>query len=40
MFVNMMTDMLFTMKYGIPSAKYSVGIQLHGDLKCFILYYQ
>lgn len=28
--------MLLTIKYGIPSAKYSVGIQLQGDLNCFI----
>lgn len=25
--------MLFTMKYGIPSAKYNVGIHHHGDFK-------
>jgi hypothetical protein len=31
MFVNITTDMLFTMKYGIPSAKYSVGIHDHGE---------
>ena len=35
-FVNMMTDILFTIKYGIPSAKYNVGIQLQGDLNCRI----
>ena len=37
MFVNMMTDMLLTIMYVIPSAKYNVGIQLQGDLNCFIL---
>ena len=36
--VNIITEMLFTMKYGIPSAKYRVGIQNHGDPAsvCFI----
>ena len=31
-FVNIVTDMLLTTKYGIPSAKYRVGIHHHGDL--------
>ena len=30
MFLNMTTDMLLTMKYGMPSAKYSVGTHRHG----------
>ena len=30
MLVNIITEMLFTMKYGIPSAKYRVGIHHHG----------
>ena len=28
--VNIITEMLFTRKYGIPSAKYNVGTQNHG----------
>ena len=31
-FLNMTTDILLTMKYGIPSAKYSVGTHHHGPL--------
>ena len=38
MSVNMTTDMVFTRKYGMPSAKYSVGTQIHGFLVCFIAY--
>ena len=30
MFVNIITDIVFTMKYGIPSAKYNVGIHNQG----------
>ena len=30
-FLNMITEITFTMKYGIPSAKYSVGTHSHGD---------
>lgn len=29
-FVNIITEILFTMKYGMPSAKYRVGIHHHG----------
>ena len=32
----MTTDMLFTIKYGIPSAKYRVGTHRHGVL--FFIY--
>ena len=38
MFVNITTDILFTMKYGIPSAKYNVGIHHHGD--CLIMLFR
>ena len=31
-FVNIVTDMLFTTKYGIPSAKYTVEINNHEEL--------
>ena len=31
-FVNIVTEMLLTMKYGMPSAKYNVGIHHQGDL--------
>ena len=37
MLLNMITDMLFTMKYGIPSAKYRVGIHFHGLFVFFIV---
>jgi hypothetical protein len=30
--------MLFTMKYGIPSAKYRVGIHFHGLFVFFIVH--
>ena len=36
--LNMITDILFTMKYGIPSAKYRVGIHFHGLFVFFIVH--
>ena len=38
MLLNMITDILFTMKYGIPSAKYRVGIHFHGLFVFFIVH--
>ena len=28
--VNIVTEILLTMKYGMPSAKYNVGTHIHG----------
>ena len=36
MLLNMITEMLFTMKYGMPSAKYKVGIHHQGFIFAFI----
>ena len=36
-FLNMMTDMVLTIKYGRPSAKYSVGTHIHGFTLSFFI---
>ena len=38
-FVNIITEMVFTIKYGMPSAKYSVGIQPHGFMLVLLMLY-
>lgn len=37
-FLNMMTDTVFTRTYGMPSAKYNVGTHAHGLIFFFIIY--